>query len=204
MPRRARLVLEFLSELLGSPIGDEPSTILRAARGDPRLMAEWQKRSFERWLKLEASEPLLLVIEDVHWADLPTLTYLGNLLKAADLPLMVLGLARPEVHEVFPRLWTGKLHEIPLAGLGKRAAGQLVRAVLGDIDPLTLERLVTRADGNAFYLEELIRAVAAGHGETLPATVLAMAQARIEQLPHRRASCCGRRARSASGSGCRG
>ncbi|HEY0991741.1 MAG TPA: AAA family ATPase, partial [Kofleriaceae bacterium] len=178
----ARLTTEFLSELLGTPVAREPSAILRSARGDPRLMAEWQRRSFERWLKLEAQDPLVLVIEDLHWADLPTMSYLGNVLKEPDLPLMVLGLARPEVHDVFPKLWAGKLHELPLAGLGKRAAGHLVRTVLGDVDTATVDRLVNRADGNAFYLEELIRAVAAGHGDQLPDTVLAMAQARVEQL----------------------
>jgi eukaryotic-like serine/threonine-protein kinase len=178
----ARLTTEFLSELLGTPITKEPSAILRSARGDPRLMAEWQRRSFERWLKLEAHDPLVLVIEDLHWADLPTMSYLGNVLKEPDLPLMVLGLARPEVHDIFPKLWAGKLHELPLSGLGKRAAGHLVRTVLGDVETDTVDRLVNRADGNAFYLEELIRAVAAGHGDQLPDTVLAMAQARVEQL----------------------
>ncbi|MGH7331082.1 MAG: serine/threonine-protein kinase PknK, partial [Polyangiaceae bacterium] len=41
---------------------------------------------------------------------------------------------------------------------------------------------MTRAAGNAFYLEELIRAVAEGRGDTLPGTVLAMVQARLEAL----------------------
>lgn len=95
---------------------------------------------------------------------------------------MVLGLARPEVHEVFPKLWSGALHEVPLGGLGKRAAEQLVRAVLSEPDAATMARVVDRADGNAFYLEELIRAVAEGRGDSLPETVVAMAQARLERL----------------------
>jgi tetratricopeptide (TPR) repeat protein len=177
-----RLIVEFLSELLGIPVQSEPSPILRSARGDPRLMAEWQRRSFEKWIKLEVRDPLVLVIEDLHWADLPTLSYLGNVLKEPDLPLMILGLARPEVHDAFPKLWAGKLHELPLSGLGKRAAGHLVRTVLGEVDTGIVERVVSTADGNAFYLEELIRAVAAGHGDALPDTVLAMAQSRVEQL----------------------
>ena len=45
-----------------------------------------------------------------------------------------------------------------------------------------LARLVDRAAGNAFYLEELIRSVAEGKGDRLPETVVAMAQARIENL----------------------
>ena len=58
-----------------------------------------------------------------------------------------------------------------------------MRQVLGaDVGDDTVERLVSRADGHAFYLEELIRAVAAGKGAEPPETVLAMVQARLERL----------------------
>ncbi len=54
--------------------------------------------------KSRPREPLLVVLEDLHWGDAPTVTYLGRVLKEGELPLMVLALARPEVHEAFPRL----------------------------------------------------------------------------------------------------
>jgi hypothetical protein len=47
----------------------------------------------------------------------------------------------------------------------------------------TVKRLVKQADGNAFYLEELIRAVAEGKDAALPDTVLAMVEARLARLP---------------------
>ena len=177
----AGVIAEFLCELLGAPVED-PSPILRSARSDPRLLADWLRSSFEDWLKVEAREPLLVVLEDLHWGDLPSVTYLGRVLRSRNLPLMVLALARPEVHESFPRLWEGRLHEVSLAGLGRRAAEQLVRAVLSDLSASTLTRIVALADGNAFYLEELIRAVAEGRGDALPETVIAMAHARLERL----------------------
>ena len=46
-----------------------------------------------------------------------------------------------------------------------------------------MERLVNRAEGNAFYLEELIRAVAEGKDAALPETVLAMVETRLARLP---------------------
>ncbi|HWO17833.1 MAG TPA: hypothetical protein VNO30_03630, partial [Kofleriaceae bacterium] len=49
--------------------------------------------------------------------------------------------------------------------------------------PDTIERLVKQADGNAFYLEELIRAVAEGKDRALPDTVLAMVETRLARLP---------------------
>ena len=58
-----------------------------------------------------------------------------------------------------------------------------MREVLGDRGSgARVARLVERAAGNAFYLEELIRAVAEGNGDALPETVLAMVQARLERL----------------------
>jgi serine/threonine protein kinase/tetratricopeptide (TPR) repeat protein len=183
--KEAGLLAEFLCELLGVPVQTEPSPILRAARGDPRLLADWLRSSFEDWLKVEAREPLLVVLEDLHWGDAPTVTYLSRVLKEGHLPLMVLALARPDVHEAFPKLWSGALHEVPLGGLGKKAAEQLVRAVLTEPDAATVARVVERADGNAFYLEELIRAVAEGRGDVLPETVVAMAHARLEHLEPR-------------------
>src|SRR5262249_12492456 len=51
-----------------------------------------------------------------------------------------------------------------------------------EVDAALVTRLIDRAAGNAFYLEELIRSVAEGHGDRLPETVIAMVQARIEGL----------------------
>src|SRR4029450_12087502 len=101
-----------------------------------------------------------------------------------DKPWMVLGLARPEVHERFPGLWAERsVQEIRLGELRRKASARLVRLVLGErVSAETVERLVTHADGNAFYLEELIRATAEGRQGALPETVLSMLQGRLEAL----------------------
>jgi eukaryotic-like serine/threonine-protein kinase len=179
-------IADFLGELIGAPSVGRPSPELRSARNDPSIMAEWLRRSFAEWLAVEcAAAPLLLMLEDLHWGDLPSVTYLGEALRAlAARPLMVLALARPEVHDAFPSLWNGiAVPELPLGGLTVRAAERLVRAALGDaVAPVTVSRIVERADGNAFYLEELIRRVAEGGNDTLPETVIALVQSRLERL----------------------
>ncbi len=179
-------IADFLGELLGAPSPGRPSPELRAARSDPSIMAEWLRRSFAEWLGAECeAAPLLLVLEDLHWGDLPSVTYLAEALRAlATRPLMVLALARPEVHEAFPTLWKGAaVPELALGGLTQRAAERLVRAALGnDVAPDTVARIVARSDGNAFYLEELVRRVSEGGGDALPETVLALAQSRLERL----------------------
>ncbi len=178
-------VTEFLGELVGAALSDEGSVQLRAARQDPQLMGDQMLRACEDLVAAECVvKPLLLVLEDLQWSDLPTVQFVDAIVRRlSDRPLMVLALARPDVELVFPRLWAERgIERIRLGELTRRAAEKLVREALGDIDANTIARLVDRAAGNAFYLEELIRSVAEGHGDRLPETVVAMAQARIEGL----------------------
>ena len=179
-------IADFLGELVGLSSSERPSPQMRAARNDPQIMAEHLRRSFGQWLASECSaRPVLVVIEDLHWGDLPSVTYLEEALRALSTrPLMVLALARPEVDEAFPNLWHGiEANQLSLGRLTPRAAERLVRDVLGgQAKPDAVARIVERADGNAFFLEELIRRVAEGGGESLPETVVALVQSRLERL----------------------
>jgi tetratricopeptide (TPR) repeat protein len=179
-------IADFLGDLVGAPSGPDAATPpLRAARNDPRTMSDWLRRSFEQWLEAEAKlRTVLVVVEDLHWGDSASIGYLGDGLRTlADRPLMILAFARPEVHDLFPALWAGLVQEIRLPGLTRRAGERLVRACLGGhAAPDLVGRLVDRADGNAFYLEELIRKVADGPDDALPETVLVLAHSRLERL----------------------
>ena len=181
-----RRVTEFLGEIVGTPFPDEESLPLRAARLDALVMGDQMRRAWEDFLRAESSaQPVLLVLEDLHWGDLPTVRFVDAALR--DLkhqPWMVLALARPEVHELFPKLWVDRgVQEMRLKELTSKASERLIRQVLGSsVSNDTVERLVSQADGHAFFLEELIRAVAEGKGAALPETVLAMVEARLEGL----------------------
>ncbi|WP_441293083.1 protein kinase domain-containing protein [Sorangium sp. KYC3313] len=178
-------VSAFLGELLGAPFPDDDIRV-GAARRNRQLMGDQLRLSWEEFIRAEcARQPVLLILEDLQWGDLPTLTMVEAALRSLrDLPFLVLGLARPEVHEAFPGLSQGRFgNQMMLPPLTRRASERLVRAALGDEASAELvATLVDRADGNPFYLEEQVRAVAAGHGADLPETVLAMVQARIEAL----------------------
>jgi hypothetical protein len=184
-PEQHKDITEFLGELCGIPFPGEDSPRLRAAREDPHLMNSQVTRALVTWLKAEcAQSPVLLMLEDLHWSDGPSIKLMEEVLRElAEHPLMVLALARPEVKELFPRLWAGKVHEIPLRGLSQKASSRLVREVLGPQVTASVEaRLVEQAAGNALFLEELIRGVAEGHGEEPPGSVLAMLQSRLQRL----------------------
>ncbi len=175
----------FLAELIGAPSDDAPPE-LHAARQDPQLMAEQIRRAFVQWVALESSaQPLVIVLEDLHWGDLPSVKLIDAVLRElADRPVFVLALARPEVNELFPKLWAERgAQELRLDELTKKGCEKLVRGALGAAaDDTLVVRLVEQAAGNAFYLEELIRASAEGKGDVLPETVLAVVQSRLERL----------------------
>jgi serine/threonine protein kinase/tetratricopeptide (TPR) repeat protein len=179
-------VTEFLGELLQIPFPDQNSLQLRVARQDSVLMGDQMRRAWEDFVAAEcAASPVLFVLEDLHWGDLPSVEFIDAALRALhDRPFVVLALARPEIEEVFPNLWQDRMiHAFRLGPLSKRGCEKLVREMLGAGTPdAVVTRLVERSAGNAFYLEELIRATADGKGESLPETVLAMVQARLEGL----------------------
>ncbi len=179
-------VTAFLGELLGARFPDDMDTALAAARREPRLMADSIAAAWERWLEAEsARKPILLVLEDLHWGDLPTVRLIdGALSRLPRSPFLVLALARPEVHALFPQIWsTHRVQEMRLDVLPKAACEQLVRGVLGSsVDTGVVQRVIEHSGGNAFYLEELVRAVASGEEEEWPKTALGMLQARLDGL----------------------
>jgi tetratricopeptide (TPR) repeat protein len=180
-------VTEILGEILGARTpDDEASQLLRSCRQDARTMSEHLQRAWEELLGGAcAAHPVLLVLEDLHWGDGATVRFVdGALARFHDRPFMVLALGRPEIDEVFPKLWQGRhTHRIRLRELGARASERLVRQVLGErAAEDAVARIVAQADGNAFYLEELIRATAERGGEELPETVVAMVEARLARL----------------------
>ncbi len=177
--------LALLGDLAGVP-GDAAGPEAEAARRDPRLLGD---QMLWAWLALVRAEteaaPLCLVLEDLHWGDAPSLGFVGAALRdLGERPLFVLALSRPDVHDAFPGLWADRaLVEIKLAPLSRRASERLAREVLGEAArPEVVEAIAARSGGNAFYVEELIRAVAEGRGDTWPDSVLAMAEQRLDRL----------------------
>ncbi|HSL11366.1 MAG TPA: BTAD domain-containing putative transcriptional regulator [Actinomycetota bacterium] len=150
-----------------------------------------------------ADEPLVVVIEDLHWADekvLDLLEYLRDVVK--DASLLLLGLARPEVRErraSFGRRDGDVVLELP--PLPEEASAELVRHALGgaELEDDARRRLMMAADGNPLFLEELLsmliddgwlhhdgerwRVRAELGGVPLPPSVRALLEARLDRLP---------------------
>lgn len=178
-------VAEFLGELLGIAPEHEPSPQLEAARRDAVLRGDQILRALEDWLRAETRlHPVLLILDDFQWGDLPTVRWVDSILRnLSECPLMVLVLARPEIHEHFPKLWSKRgATEVRLSGLSRKATVEMIEEVLGPTVPkAALDRIILHGQGNPFWIEELLRAEHAGYGENVPDRVVLLAQSRIEQ-----------------------
>ena len=154
-------VVPFLGELCGVRFPDAGQPMLQLARQDPKLMSEHVRRAALEFFAAESSlAPLLFVLDDLQWSDELSIRLLDELLHAqTSSPCYLLAFARPEVHEVFPRLWSEhKLQEHKLKGLSKKACERLIQQVLGPQVPAEqIARAVAQSAGNALFLEELIR-----------------------------------------------
>ena len=178
----------FLGEIVGAPVaaGDpEDGPVLAAARTDPVRMADQIRLAFQAWLDAEAAAtPVLLLLDDLQWGDRASVSLLGAVIGLRNRPVMVVAFGRPEVEEAFPWI-ADSAHTtvIRLEALSPDACEAIVRSALGDdAGDAVVARIVERADGNPFFLEEMTRAVAAGSA-SLPETVLGTVQVRLDALP---------------------
>jgi tetratricopeptide (TPR) repeat protein len=181
LPRTLRFLAAFLGELIGVPFPDESDEPLRAARASAQLMQSRMRMALEAFVRAQPT-PLVLFIEDMHWADDTTIDLVDWLLGCPDLRFGVFAFARPEVQTRLPQLWERRnVTRLTLSPLSPLAAERLVTAALPQADPSIRASIVRRAGGNALFLEELIRYAAEGR-EELPLTVQALVQARLDRM----------------------
>jgi len=122
--------------------------------------------AFAAWRRfLEAlaeRSPTVLVVEDLHWADDALLDFLDHLVDwAADVPLLVVATARPELLGRRPGWGGGKPNTtiVSLVPLSEQDIARLLAALLGQaVLPVELQTaLLGRAGGNPLYAEEYVR-----------------------------------------------
>ncbi|GAA4875943.1 ATP-binding protein [Serinicoccus chungangensis] len=158
---------------------------------------------------LGADRPLLLVVEDVHWADRSTRDLLSVLLARgfASPVSVIVSYRADDLHRRHPLRralaeWgrmpaVHRMHLGPLHDADVRALVHAVRP--GLVDQRAVEEIVRRADGNAFFAEELVVARELGQ-DALPTDLADLLLVRLDRLPDaartvvRAAACVGRRA----------
>jgi class 3 adenylate cyclase len=194
------VILERLGArpMLGLILGLDVAPALHPLQARERL----QESILELVGDLTADRPLVLLIEDVHWAEDDLLDLLERLLRECRGRVVLVATARPELFDRRESWGTGQRNAttIRLDPLPPAAASQLLEEILATELPAELRDLVVaRAEGNPLFVEELVRALVDGGvlyrdgeawmvgelpaGFSVPDNVHAVLAARIDQLP---------------------
>jgi class 3 adenylate cyclase/tetratricopeptide (TPR) repeat protein len=191
---RAKLTAT-VTELCGSTDGPEVAdhlAVLIGLGGD--RVADRQPLFFaaRRFVEdLASRQPLLLVFEDIHWADASQLDLLESLAsRVRDVPVMFLALARPELLDSRPTWGAGLMSHtsMQLYPLSSDEARTLAGHLLPMLSGLrgAADRVVITAEGNPLFIEELVASLAERVDEAteeLPTNVRTTIAARLDTLP---------------------
>jgi class 3 adenylate cyclase len=133
--------------------------------------------------------PLVLVVEDIHWAE-PTLLDLIEHLSdwTRDAQLLLLCLARPELLDERPTWGGGRpnAETLTLEPLAESEADELIESLLGGLQLEDEARVRVRnvAEGNPLFVEQTLAMLAeGGEAERVPSTIQALLAARLDALP---------------------
>ena len=209
-PERRKTIYPFVGQLLSLPLGSEATAQLHDQEGEALKRGTF--RAVESLIEGTAQQqPLVIVCEDLHWADPTSLELLSRLLAMTDrVPLLFICALRPGTAyggQLIKRI-TAQRHgrqqtDLWLVPLSNGESETLLHHLLriDGLPPQFKARILNHAEGNPFYLEELIRSLIdagviiwdrdAGRCETacetatiaIPDTLYGVLMARIDRLP---------------------
>ncbi len=208
-PERFDDVYPYLGRLLSLPLESDEETMLRGLGAEGLKVGTF--RAVETLVECTAQQqPLVVVCEDLHWADPTSLELLEQLLALTDhAPLLPVCVFRPEtehgcwrIKETAARRYRHRHTDLRLDPLSaaeiKTLVGNLLR--VEDLPQEFRGRILSHAEGNPFYVEEIIRSLidsgAVVHDETtgrwqatgdiaditIPDTLHGVLMARIDRL----------------------
>jgi class 3 adenylate cyclase/tetratricopeptide (TPR) repeat protein len=170
-------LVEILTQL-----GIAPSEAIRSSPAETQLATR-------ALLEGRAEDaPLVLVIDDLQWAEPAMLELVEHVLDwSRGVPILLLCVARPELLDVKPGWAGGKLNatSILLEPLAEGEVEQLVDSLLDavDLDPESRTRIVATAEGNPLFLEEMAALAREARGAVdVPPSIQALLQARLDTL----------------------
>jgi len=175
----------FLNDWLDVPHTGEFFSLYDAMDNAARLQG--RQRLLAALLQaLSRRTPRMLVIEDIHWADRTTLDSVATLANAvAEFPVILIMTSRVDGDPIDSQ-WRAEVSgtsfvTVDLGALRRKEAFALARSII-DADDAAIERLVDRAQGNPFFLEQLLRHSLHDSPDTVPSSIQPLIQARIDKL----------------------
>jgi class 3 adenylate cyclase/tetratricopeptide (TPR) repeat protein len=179
---------------LGDMLAERPRELIETLTGSGQAggsteEAFWAVRKLFEALARE--RPLVIVLDDVHWAEATFLDLVEHVLEfAEDAPLLLVALARPEFLDKRP-LWASQQEDrslVRLEQLTDEQAETLIDTLAGaaKLPPETRRRIGDASEGNPLFLEQML-AMLSGDGQgdgdvAVPPTIQALLAARIDEL----------------------
>jgi class 3 adenylate cyclase len=190
-----KLALLGQRRVLGLTLGIDVARELHPVEARDRLHDAWH----DFVVDLASKRPLVLLVEDVHWAEPPLLELLERTVET-QAPIMLVATARPEFLELSPTWGRGRVASewVWLEALPDDAVSRLLESIVSGAVPDDARDLLGRAEGNPLFLEELLAtmieqgALDARRGwdvsrlpadASIPDSVRAVISARIDLLP---------------------
>jgi class 3 adenylate cyclase/CRP-like cAMP-binding protein/tetratricopeptide (TPR) repeat protein len=190
--------VQVLLSSIGAPVRPDP-----LAGAEPGAAKELIARSWKVYFEsLSSDQPVLALLEDLHWADASLLDLVEYLAARVSRRIMFVAMARPDLAERRPG-WSGGLRNsstVSLSPLSSEDGEHMIRHLLDDLPAPSeaIQPLLQRAEGNPFYAQELLRMViesgslVRSNGQwvldrplpaSLPDTVQGVIASRIDMLP---------------------
>ncbi len=159
-------ILPFVASVMGMELTGKQADLVSGIAGDA-LMKITQKNIRELMLKESLQKPIVYILEDLHWADQSSLELLQSLYRLAqNSHIMFLNVMRPNYPETSDRLLEAMHSKYPelvtdliLEPLDSHNCRELINNLVdtGKLPAQTTETILNRADGNPFFIEEVIR-----------------------------------------------
>jgi predicted ATPase len=182
-------IVPDIATLIGRDVADAP--VLEAQATHDRMLTV-----IETVVKRQ-KQPVMLILEDLHWSADEDLSVLNRLTRAAhDIPLLLIGSYRDDERPDLPTLVSGA-QTVKLNRLDTTTIAELSSSMLGEAgrEPKIVELLQRETEGNIFFLVEVVRALAESAGRLdrvgamkLPSKVFAggmqvAVQRRLSRIP---------------------
>jgi tetratricopeptide (TPR) repeat protein len=154
-----KTVVPEIGQLLGRDVPDAPSVSPQAAQARLLMTIE---ALFRATCMGENAQPILLILEDLHWGDTESLLAVSRLIRIVEnMPMLMIATYRDDESPNLPMLIPGA-EVMHLDRLDEQETVMLIEGMLGSAgqNPELLRLLRSETEGNAFFLVETLRALA--------------------------------------------
>ena len=165
-PKEANEIVPFIATLMGMKLTGKYAERVRGIEGEA-LENLIFKNFRELLIQATKLQPVVMIIEDVHWADLSSIGFLESIFRLAEgHRILFINAIRPAYEETGDRIIKTlkedlKAHyiEVKLTSLDDRSSETLINNMLKikGLSRIVIDRIVKRSDGNPYFIEEVVR-----------------------------------------------